>query len=197
MHIMEFSNHYMQCMKKVILFLIAFLVVMSSYAQQEHLQFMGIPIDGTISSFTKQLKKKGFVKDKLYNIVEDSISGYRIFKGSFAGENNVNVVVFYDEKTKLVNNVKVYIKCYSEKEVNKKYESFLSNIKSKYSASIVRERLLEEESGKEFVIKNTENVIIGLILLYKGQDNDNYNLSLEYTDFNNVMFLTKKEIEDL
>ena len=197
MLIMEFSNHYMQCMKKVILFLIAFLVVMSSYAQQEHLQFMGIPIDGTISSFTKQLEKKGFVKDKLYNIVEDYISGYRIFKGSFAGENNVNVVVFYDEKTKLVNNVKVYIKCYSEKEVNKKYESFLSNIKSKYSASIVRERLLEEESGKEFVIKNTENVIIGLILLYKGQDNDNYNLSLEYTDFNNVMFLTKKEIEDL
>lgn len=184
-------------MKKVILFLIAFLVVTSSYAQKEHFQFMGIPIDGTISSFTKQLKKKGFVKDKLYNIVEDYISGYRIFKGSFAGENNVNVVVFYDENTKLVNNVKVIIRCYSEEGVNDKYESYLSDLQMKYSKSIIREQDLDERPGKVFVISNTNGDILGLILLYKGLGKDNYNLTLEYTDFYNIMFLTKKEIEDL
>ena len=145
----------------------------------------------------KVLKKKGFVKDRLYSPLEDYFSGYRIFIGSFAGENKANVIVFYDIKTKLVNNVKVHIKCYSEKEVDNKYESFLSNLKLKYSTSIVREKEIEEKPGKEFVISNANDVLLGLILLYEGLDKENYNLSLEYTDIKNVLLLSNKEIEDL
>lgn len=184
-------------MKKAVLFTIAFIIAISSSAQTEHMKFMGIPIDGTISSFSRQLKKKGFVRDRLYNIFEDHLSGYRIFIGSFAGENKANVIVFYDVKTKLVYNVKVHIKCYSEIDVNGKYESFLSKINSKYLGLIVRKRCLEEKPGTEFVVKNNNNVILGLILLYKQLNTDNYNLSLEYTDVKNVWLLDNKEIEDL
>ena len=158
---------------------------------------MGIPIDGSISSFTKQLKKKGFIKDRLYSPIEDSLSGYRIFIGTFAGENKANVVVFYDIKTKKVNNVKVQINCYSETGLKNKYESFLSNLRLKYSTQIVEEKILEEESGKGFVISNADGHLLGLISLYKGLKNENYSLSLEYTDFQNVLSSSKKDIEDL
>ena len=70
-------------------------------------------------------------------------------------------------------------------------------MKLKYSTSIVREKEIEEKPGKEFVISNANDVLLGLILLYKGLDKENYNLSLEYTDIKNVLLLSNKEIEDL
>lgn len=184
-------------MKKILLLTLSFIIVLSTFAQTEHLQFMGIPIDGSISSFTKQLKKKGFIKDKLFSSFEDYLNGCRVFIGTFAGEKRANVVVFYDIKTKQVNNVKVLIKCYSENELNRKYESFLSQLKLKYSSSILQEKTLEEEPGTEFVISDANGVLIGLILLYKGIKNDNYNLSLEYTDFVNVISSSRNDMNDL
>lgn len=47
-------------MKKFVL-LFCFFISISCLAQQRHLTFMGIPIDGTINTFEAKLKSKGML----------------------------------------------------------------------------------------------------------------------------------------
>ena len=48
-------------MKRILLFIVALFTILSINAQEvEHLTFMNIPIDGKISDFHKELKKKDF-----------------------------------------------------------------------------------------------------------------------------------------
>lgn len=79
--------------KRVILTLamcMSFLAVFS----QEHMTFQGIPIDGTIKSFDKQMKKHGF---KLDLRQEEG----NIYRGSYI-TNNDKVYVFSSSKSKKV-----------------------------------------------------------------------------------------------
>lgn len=67
-----------------------------TYAQ-EHLKFMGIPIDGTIDNFQKQLATKQIVVDKSVN--KNVGVGMRIFKGRFAGQTCYIAVQYSPSKT--------------------------------------------------------------------------------------------------
>ena len=93
------------------LFLILFTLVLSiSLNAQprnfEHLSFMNIPIDGSITSFQNKLIAKGFVYDK---IISQSIEGpTRYFTGQFAGE-SVGLYVYYDHDQKFLYRVKITI----------------------------------------------------------------------------------------
>jgi hypothetical protein len=49
--------------KRVILTCICCLFSLFLQAQTEHFKFMGIPLNGKISSFDRELKKKGFKLD--------------------------------------------------------------------------------------------------------------------------------------
>ena len=51
-------------MKRILFFLVLAFVVFGTNAQNAHLKFMGIPLDGKISAFNKELKKKGFMLDE-------------------------------------------------------------------------------------------------------------------------------------
>ena len=48
---------------KKILILILLTIALVVNAQTEHLRFMGIPLDGKISSFDREIRKKGFSLD--------------------------------------------------------------------------------------------------------------------------------------
>ena len=88
-------------MKKYLLLLVM-VVCLSVNAQTDHFKFMGIPIDGNVSSFCQKLKEKGFSKDK-----EDAPNAY-CFTGKFYGE-DANVQVDYTHDSHTVYSVTVYI----------------------------------------------------------------------------------------
>jgi len=81
-------------MSKTLLTLFLMFFVAFSMNAQEHMKFMGIPIDGKLSNFEPKLEEKGFAKNETY----DNIS---TFKGKFTGK-EVDVAVMGSEKTQTV-----------------------------------------------------------------------------------------------
>lgn len=65
---------------------------------QEHLKFMGIPLDGTIDQFQTKLAAKGITVDEKDN---KNSNFCRHFKGTFFGY-NAKITIYYDEFSKLV-----------------------------------------------------------------------------------------------
>ena len=91
-------------MKKILLFLTAFLLTITALAQNEqHLQFKGIPIDGNYKTFSQELVNKGL------RIVE-STDDYIVLTGSFAGQMNTDILVYPDPSTKIVTSVVAMLK---------------------------------------------------------------------------------------
>lgn len=110
----------------ILLLVILLLAPCSNYAQEEleHLTFMGIPIDGKINKFKRNLEKKGL---QLYT----TLNNHYIFRGSFAGD-DANIFVMYDTKTKVVYGVGVSIQCLSHQIAKDKYNNFVNDFKDKY-----------------------------------------------------------------
>lgn len=65
-------------MKHFLLTLLLTFAVSISYAQTEHMKFKGIPMEGTLQTFTNKLKSKGFKHVGIQN-------GISLLKGEFAG----------------------------------------------------------------------------------------------------------------
>lgn len=118
--------------KKLFILLVTCLCTMAAQcqvpAQEEHMKFMGIPIDGSIKQFHKELIKRGFKRNYLDS--DDS----RDYHGTFSGE-EVELKVCFDKKTKTVHRVGVFIPCYSDADIaNRKYKSFKYRLEEKYKA---------------------------------------------------------------
>lgn len=84
---------------------------------QEHLTFEGIPIDGTLDQFTKQLENKGYEILKM----EDNAA---LLKGSFEGNDNCQVIAGIGENKDKVGLVVVLSSGY--KKWSKVYKSYSS-----------------------------------------------------------------------
>ncbi len=85
-------------MKKIISVLFAFCLCMAASAQQ-HMKFMGIPLDGTVDNFTMKLKAKGVTYDAAKS--KAAGQGCRVFNGTFMGE-NATINVAYNPKSKIM-----------------------------------------------------------------------------------------------
>ena len=109
--------------------IITLFVTLGTIAQQEHLKFMGIPIDGKVWDFKRKIEKKGF------EYVTQFSNGY-CFKGVFTGK-EARVFVLYENSTKKVYGVGVNIDCYSEKVAIDTYWRYVRNLKEKYNAQSV------------------------------------------------------------
>ena len=77
-------------MKHFLLTLLLTFVVGISYAQTEHMKFKGIPMEGTLQTFTNKLKTKGFTPVG----IQDGIS---LLKGEFAGYKDCTVGAIADK----------------------------------------------------------------------------------------------------
>lgn len=73
-------------MKKTLLFLLLIAFAITASAQDKHMKFMGIPINGTIRDVVTQLETKGFTVTKLTN--SDAY-----LKGEFAGEKDCAILI--------------------------------------------------------------------------------------------------------
>lgn len=117
-------------MKRTLLISLCCLLSIMAQAQTEHLKFMGIPLNGSITAFQTKLQAKGIKYD-----AEGSRQlkvGCRCFKGSFSGE-KANFYVYYNEKSKMVYRAKAVITCLSKEKGEEKFSSFRLMLKSKYS----------------------------------------------------------------
>lgn len=65
-------------MKKILLFVIGIILAASLSAQNSHLTFKGVPIDGSLNEFVNKMKEAGFMHT-------DTQNGVATLKGDFAG----------------------------------------------------------------------------------------------------------------
>ena len=111
-------------MKRFLTFLCCLLIAVASFAQNanQHLKFMGVPINGSITQFQAKLVAKGCS----YNQTESaqSANGCRIFYGTLIG-NKVRICVFYNTLTKSVYRVKAIMDGLSEDYVDQQYSKIL------------------------------------------------------------------------
>lgn len=114
-------------MKRTILFFVLCMIWGATFAQQ-HMKFMGIPLDGTISTFTTKLKAKG-VKISPNN--SQSSAGCRWFVGSFFGQ-SAKIYVYYNPTTKIVYRAKAVIEGDKFERLKDIYDEISASIDSKY-----------------------------------------------------------------
>ena len=74
-------------MKHFLLTLLLTFIVGVCSAQTEHMKFKGIPMEGTLQTFTSKLKAKGFMPIG----VQDGVS---LLKGEFAAQLQISVAYF-------------------------------------------------------------------------------------------------------
>lgn len=146
-------------MKKIILFCYLFFCLSVVYAQEEHLTFKGIPIDGTIKEFVSKLREKGFEFEedysaeaknfitqilKKYDINIDipvqtpsekmaNLTDYAELIGDFAGYKDCSIVVDILDQKNLVYYVSVYFPRYTSwEDIKYNYNDIKTMLSKKY-----------------------------------------------------------------
>lgn len=186
-------------MKKIISVIIVCLVSLSTYAQVEHMKFMGIPLDGNISAFQQKLKSKGVEYNS--NLSSRSPAGVRAFKGVFSGE-EANIYVYYNAKTKTVYRAKAVLTIVNESIADNKFDKFASMLKEKYLTGVVTDG---EQEGKPAisikVLDQNFDKCVGFIGLYMSKDETFYTgqmfLHIDYEDAYNSIKDINKNMDDL
>ena len=89
-------------MKTSFFALIGILIMLpiSLFAQNDHMTFKGVPIDGTLRQFTTKLTPKGFSQMGVEN-------DYAVMNGDFAGYKNCDLLINTVERKDLVYMVSV------------------------------------------------------------------------------------------
>lgn len=212
--------------KRIVLSCICCLFSILLQAQTEHLKFMGIPLDGNINAFDKELKKKGFELDPYSGKMLD---GTYIYNGVFSGE-TAQILVFYDNRTKNVYQAAVIIKCYTKTIAVRKYQDIRDMLEEKYSQdeavkfyndlnaehgeemkkdglNLFEWKHTEEKDGYEttlFLIPNLrDREFRGIIEVSVSETFSNvtyctdYNLYIKYSDWKNENLHRENAIDDL
>lgn len=113
-------------MKRFIITVVAILMAVTLNAQDAHLKFKGIPIDGEYKAFAQKLVQKGFKQ------VEVSTDGI-VLVGNFMATPGVMVVVYPDPTSKAVSMVSAMIETGdSWAQIESKYFDVINTYKEKY-----------------------------------------------------------------
>lgn len=89
------------------LFLLILPLLMTAATAQEHLTFKGIPIDGSLKTFTRQLQDKG------YRLMSSN-DGVSTLSGDFAGYKHCTLIAAAEKKNDTVNAVSVMFPAYEQ-----------------------------------------------------------------------------------
>ncbi len=164
---------------------------------QEHLKFMGIPLNGTINQFQAKLATKGITVDYATN--KDISVGCRAFKGTFSGKSAL-IYVYYNEKNKIVYRAKAVIQSL-EKDINDNvYNYFVQLLTQKYSDAESIKGTNEYLESRCFLLHNDENEIykyLGRIDVYRTSYSFFYYTHVDYTDTYNDVKNDSRNMDDL
>lgn len=170
-------------MKRFILLIISFLCFTQVFSE-EHLKFLGFPIDGTVNEYASKLMSKGFYisPDNKY-----ARKGLRVMEGPFLG-NTESFGLHYDTDTKIMYSVVFCHSFFKEadaKELYDKLESLLhvKHNEAKYESPLVGSFV----SSCSF---QSNKGIITLIIIERDYD---YQVKMSYTDRINYIPVYKKQ----
>ena len=177
---------------KYFLFFIFLNLTLSVWA--DHMSFMGIPINGPISTFQTGLINKGF---KFLQKDEDG----RMYKGKFYGE-SVELYVSYDQKIKSVYSVLVIFPEMHLTTARAFYDRLFSSMSEKYKFDQEDKHTQYALGGNElrssyFKYINQQEEIIGIIELSEDSKYNDYWCTLGYYDLDNLNKRTKSKNDDL
>lgn len=185
-------------MRKLITCLLCMMALFTQ-AQTEHLKFMGIPLNGTISTFQAKLQAKGIRYD-----AEGSRQlkvGCRSFKGSFSGE-KADFYVYYNEKTKVVYRAKAVITCFNKENGEEKFYSFKSMLKTKYSNGIASDSEQDGHPSLSILVSDSKKINdLGFVGMYITNPPysfmDEVYLHIDYEDIANREVNQTNNMDDL
>jgi hypothetical protein len=115
-------------MKRLFLTFFVTLFAVALYGQTEspHLTFKGIPIDGNYKVFAQKLVQKGLKQ-------QESSDTYIVLKGYFAGQSDVQIVVYSNPETNIVTSVAALIEVEGKwGQIENKYYNTVDLYKEKY-----------------------------------------------------------------
>lgn len=116
-------------MKNLILtFLLTFFVGICS-AQTEHMKFKGVPMEGTLQSFTNKLKSQGYT---LLGI-EDGVS---LLTGEFAGYKNCRIGAMADNSGMICKVTVIFPDMDKWSELNECYSNYKEMLTEKYGKPV-------------------------------------------------------------
>lgn len=159
-------------------------------AQEPHLKFMGIPINGTITQFQSKLIKKGLRVSKYSKSLD---KGIRAYEGHFSGRKAM-IATYYNPSTKGVFSVRVL---FDENSFNSNesafdvYDYYKELITTKYSevSQEDTEDKASDDSRRHYAIYVFQDAsmksILGTIRLQVVESDDYYNtyfVTIDYID---------------
>ena len=166
---------------------------------QQHMKFMGIPLDGTIDDFSIKLRSKGVT----YDAAESKAAGkgIRKFCGTFMGE-KATFTVFYNYKSKIVFSAVAELYYPTVESAHTPFVNLNDQLQQKYPDATCKEYTGPDgkTDGLAFdIFDETGDNRIGFILQTLRVPSSGYGISicLTYTDTDNLMKSEKILSEDL
>lgn len=183
-------------MKRFFPFLLVLFFASSVFGQQ-HLKFMGIPLNGSINEFTSKLQRKGFTISPLNKYAS---VGTRILEGRFFDLLS-DVRVFYVPTTKNVFSARATM-YFSEKKTCTSIQEEIENI-IEYKYIYVKEAGKTKAGNDLNVYKiyhnsgDDEDYYYGLIYIGQYYNNGKYELNITYEDRYNALLQEIDKSEDI
>lgn len=182
--------------------LLSCLLFISVYSYAQHLNFMGIPINGKINSFQTKLTQKGL---KVSNLSKYYPDGVRAFEGYFTNE-KANIVIFYNVRTRSVYQCRVaFEKVFNTiDEVKSRFNYYKEQLKQKH-VGFTSDMFEETENDESFSIAVIQPpikegaLLLGYIELYIHHLDSGlgYQLWIDYTDRENMCNNEEQNTNDL
>ena len=187
-------------MKKIISILFALCVCLLISAQ-EHMKFMGIPLDGTIENFALKLKAKGVTYDAARS--KAMSPGCKLYNGTFMGE-KATFMVFFNAKSRIVFGVAVELSYSSVELARVPFTNIAGQLVKKYPKAVygANKDSNGDTNGLTFSIPNeadTEKIGVIIQTLNNSQSplNDDCTIRMTYTDVGNFKKSEALNNEDL
>ncbi|MBP5335107.1 MAG: hypothetical protein J6Y61_04885 [Bacteroidales bacterium] len=190
-------------MKRNIITTMVVLMAVALNAQNAHLKFKGIPIDGEYKAFAQQLVQKGFKQ------IESSPDGI-ILTGNFMATPGVMVVVYPDPTSKSVSAVSALVEAGDNwPTIEDKYYDVVATYKEKYGEPSEHvEEFTTDVHNEDFFRKNALHdgqcnykslweVEGGHIVISLAYFQFKYYVVCAYADEQNVKALRKTIIDDI
>lgn len=187
-------------MKKIISVLFALFICLSISAQ-EHMKFMGIPLDGTIENFALKLKAKGVTYDAVKSRAMGP--GCKLYNGTFMGEKST-FMVFFNAKSRVVFGVSVEMSYSSVELAFTPFKNIVEQLKKKYPKAVYEASKDSEGDANGFAFhipdeaeKKRIGIIIQTLNSSKSLLKNGCTINLMYTDVENFQKSEAKNNEDL
>lgn len=188
-----------------------FFLIFPIFVFAKHIEFMGIPLNGTINAFSTKLIQKGFKIDKTSSSLE---VGVRMYKGVFYGK-KCTLFVYYLPSTKTVYRTKICVDFSTESNSIDFMKEIISGLNVKYGEGNLYEgthdgyiswsKIIYEKS-KNMQSSDLDTYIdLGEIDVFMTQNDillrmsylDEFTVHIDYIDYENHEKFRNSKLKDL